>query len=243
MRSTATDSILTSCDSLHCCHSGRVRPALACLAASKLPARYRTRPRIRCDLRPALDEWGVQLRPQGTRGTCSVFTVAAAIEYALAKSGQPGNCLSVEFLNWASNQAAGEADDGSFFSDLWSGFEKHGVCDEEEMPYCDQFDPERQPSPGGFDQRTTDGPRPDLTLHWIKPWDPNKGLNDEQLAAVKATLQAGWPVCGGFLWPKEAKWSDDVLGWAPREGCPRRPQRSSSTASATTPANLAAACS
>ncbi len=169
------------------------------------------------DLRPALDKSGVQLRPQGARGTCSVFTVTAAIEYALARSGQPAKCLSVEFLNWASNQAAGEADDGSFFSDLWSGFEKHGLCDEQEMPYCDQFDPKRQPSPAALAnarQTVATG----LTLHWIKPWDPSKGLNDDQFTAVKTTLQAGWPVCGGFLWPKQAKWSGNVLGWAPREG-------------------------
>jgi hypothetical protein len=146
-----------------------------------------------------------------------VFTVAAALEYALAKSGQPGKCLSVEFLNWASNQTVGEATDGSFFSDLWNGFEKYGVCDEKAMPYCDHFDPERQPSAAALANGKPIAEN-DLTLHWIKPWDPNKGLNDEQFAGVKATLRAGWPVCGGFLWPKEAKWDDGVLGWAPREG-------------------------
>ncbi len=169
------------------------------------------------DLRPLLDKWQVQLRPQGARGTCSVFTVAAAIEYALAKSGRPGKCLSVEFLNWASNQVSGEPDDGSFFSDLWSGFEKFGACDEKDMPYGDQFDPKRQPPAEvvASAKRIADA---DLHLHWIKPWDPNKGLNEEEFAAVKATLRAGWPVCGGFLWPKETKWSDSILGWAPREG-------------------------
>lgn len=168
-------------------------------------------------LRPALDEWGVQQRSQGRRGTCSVFTVTAAIEYALAKSGRPGNCLSVEFLNWASNEAVGEAKDGSFFSDLWSGFESYGICSEVKMPYCPEFDPQRKPSP----EALTDAKRVrdnDLVLHWIKPWDPSKGLSEEQFSAVRATLQAGWPVCGGFLWPKEAKWCDGVLGWAPREG-------------------------
>ena len=169
------------------------------------------------DLRPSLDKWGVQSRSQGSRGTCSVFTVTAAIEYALAKSGRPRNCLSVEFLNWASNQAVGESQDGSFFSDLWSGFESYGVCSETEMPYRPKFDPHRKPSPEALaDAKQTRDTN--LVLHWIKPWDPDKGLNEEQFAAVKATLQAGWPVCGGFLWPKEAQWTDGVLGWAPREG-------------------------
>jgi C1A family cysteine protease len=157
------------------------------------------------DLRSAFDQWGVQARPQGRRGTCSVFTVTAAIEYALAKSGHPNKCLSVEFLNWASNQTVDDARDGGFFSDLWNGFEKYGICNETEMPYRKSFDPNRQPSSAALTQakRLRNA---DLTLHWIKPWDPTKGLNDEQFDAVKATLRAGWPVCGGFLWPKQAEW-------------------------------------
>ncbi len=157
------------------------------------------------DLRSAFDKWGVQARPQGTRGTCSVFTVTAAIEYALAKSGHPNKCLSVEFLNWASNQTVGKTRDGGFFSDLWNGFEKYGICNETEMPYRKSFDPNRQPSSAALTQakRLRNA---DLTLHWIKPWDPTKGLNDEQFDAVKETLASGWPVCGGFLWPKQAEW-------------------------------------
>jgi len=34
---------------------------------------------------------------------------------------QTGTVLSVEFLNWASNQATTNSTDGGFFSDLWSG--------------------------------------------------------------------------------------------------------------------------
>ncbi|MHB8898082.1 MAG: hypothetical protein ACYC6Y_04995 [Thermoguttaceae bacterium] len=185
-------------------------------APSETPDSGPAAPAGSVDLRPALEQWRVQLRPQGGRGTCSVFTVAAAIEYALARSGQPAKCLSVEFLNWASNQVAGEADDGSFFSDLWSGFEKYGVCGEKEMPYQDRFDPRRQPSAAAL-AGAKELAGAELRLHWIRPWDPNQGLSDEEFAAVKATLRAGWPVCGGFLWPKEPKWTGDVLGWAPRE--------------------------
>lgn len=206
--------------------AGRLLAALVFLATTPLPDRAASpeTPDAQAgtaadsvNLRPVFDEFGIQLRPQGTRGTCSVFTVAAAIEYALGKSGKPGSCVSVEFLNWASNQVTGAADDGSFFSDLWSGFEKYGVCDEKEMPYAPKFDSERAPSEAALEQAKRVH-ETDLRLHWIKPWDPNKGLNEEQFAAVKATLKKGWPVCGGFLWPKEAKWTDDVLQWAPRPG-------------------------
>ena len=169
------------------------------------------------DLRSSLDELGVQLRPQGTRGTCSVFTFTAAIEFAMAKSGRPEPCLSVEFLNWASNQVVGQSQDGSFFSDLWSGFEKYGLCDEKAMPYEHKFDSDRRPSAEALSQ-AKGATATDLVLHWIKPWDPHKGLNEEQFADVKATLQKGWPVCGGFLWPKQATWANGVLQWAPREG-------------------------
>ncbi|NLS96897.1 MAG: C1 family peptidase [Planctomycetaceae bacterium] len=206
--------------------AGRLVAALILLATAPLPGRAalpetpdaQAGTDVDCvNLRPVFDELGVQLRPQGSRGTCSVFTVAGAIEYALGKSGKPGSCASVEFLNWASNQVTGEADDGSFFSDLWKGFEKYGVCDEKEMPYADKFDSERAPSETALEQ-AKQVHETDLRLHWIKPWDPNKGLNEEQFAAVKATLKKGWPVCGGFLWPKEAKWIDDVLQWAPHAG-------------------------
>ncbi len=173
------------------------------------------------DLRPVFDRLALPVRAQGGRGTCSVFAVAGAMEYALAKQeGEkqvPATRLSVEFLNWASNQAKGEQEDGSFFSDLWKGFEKYGVCVEDEMPYCAEFNPTLQPSPtalihaGGIRQVGLD-------LHWIKPWNPHKGLTDGQLQAVKDTLRRGWPVCGGFLWPKKARWVEGVLQMAPRDG-------------------------
>ena len=56
-----------------------------------------------------------------------------------------------------------------------------------------------------------------LQLHWIKPWDPQRGLTAEQFELVKETLRDRWPVCGGFLWPKQAKWTDGILQMAPRE--------------------------
>ena len=153
---------------------------------------------------------------QGSRGTCSVFVITQAIEYALAMKQRCAARLSVEYLNWASNQVVEERLDGGFFSDLWKGFQKHGICHEEQMPYAVAFDPGRRPS----DTALADARRHQeagLRLNWIKPWDPNRGLNDEQFAAVKETLRQQWPVCGGFLWPKQAEWSDGVLQMASRE--------------------------
>jgi hypothetical protein len=83
-----------------------------------------------------------------------VFVVTDALEYALAARGGAGPRLSVEFLNWASNQAAGDADDGSYFSDLWNGYVVHGICPDADLPYRPEFDPQLAPSAG-----TGDAPR------------------------------------------------------------------------------------
>ena len=168
------------------------------------------------DLGPLFEKRGLSTRAQGTRGTCSAFTITRAIEYALGEKRRRTSRLSVEFLNWASNQAIGEARDGSFFSDLWKGFELHGICHEDEMPYASEFDPSRRPSKAALAHA---GPcrEAGLRFYWIKPWDPTRGLNDKQFAAVKETLRRRWPVCGGFLWPRQAQWTDGVLQMASRE--------------------------
>lgn len=174
-------------------------------------------PAAEVDLRPAFKQWGFEPRLQGGRGTCSVFTVAGALEYALARKTGERPLLSVEFLNWASNQVAGRMQDGSFFSDLWRGFSVHGVCPESDMPYRDRFDPTLTPS-----DRAKENARrllqEGLRLHWIKEWDPNTGLTEEQLAVIKEVLGRRWPVCGGFRWPKNVQWNEEVLAMAPPEG-------------------------
>jgi len=170
------------------------------------------------DLRPAFKKWGLGPRLQGKRGTCSVFAVAGALEYALASKRGQGMQLSADYLNWASNQALGEMKDGSFFSDLWRGFTIYGACPEQDMPYQDEFGPNRTPS-----EEATDHARQTheigLRLHWIKRWDPNTGLTEKHLAAIKQALGRRWPVCGGFRWPrKPVRWEDDVLETPPPEG-------------------------
>jgi hypothetical protein len=169
------------------------------------------------DLRPGFADMGLQVRPQGARGTCSVFTMVGALEYAWAQHAGEGVPLSVEFLNWASNQAIGQDLDGGFFSDLWQGYEAFGVCDEVTLPYSQAFKPELQPGEaarGEAAQRQA----ADLHLHWIKRWDVNSGLANTEFVEIKRVLAAGWPVCGGFRWPIETHWADGLLEWAPTEG-------------------------
>lgn len=168
------------------------------------------------DLRPEFERLGLGARQQGARPTCSVFTVAGALEFALAR--RDGSCprLSVEFLNWAGNEAAGGAADGGFFSDLWNGFTRHGVCAEERLPYRPAFDPAFSPDTAmRIDARARR--EAGLRFHWIKEWDVKTGLTDAHLEAIGKTLAAGWPVCGGFRWPRDARWVDGVLQMCPAD--------------------------
>lgn len=168
------------------------------------------------DLRPELERLGLTPRRQGDRPTCSAFVVTGALEFAAARATGRGTRLSVEFLNWASNQAVGEARDGGFFSDLWKGFAAHGVCSEHAMPSATKFDPARSPTAEAMaDAKTRLGLA--LRWRWIKEWDVKTGLTEAHLGAIQRALREGWPVCAGLRWPKQEKWVDGVLQMCPPE--------------------------
>ena len=194
--------------------------AVSCFAAALPPETgpHTDPPAAHIDLRPALEAWGLTPRFQGGRGTCSVFAMVGALDYAHARKTGQGVPLSVEYLNWASNQAVQHTADGGFFSDLWKGFAGYGICPEQEMPYRDTFDPNLIP-PEEAKAHALDFLKSGFRLHWIKPWDLTTELTEEQLGAIKQTLNRQWPVCGGFRWPKAAKrWKTDILITPPPEG-------------------------
>ena len=165
------------------------------------------------DLRPQFQKWSLPLRSQGHRGTCSVFTMTGAIEYALASHQQTGTVLSVEFLNWASNQVTSNSADGGFFADLWKGYERFGICPETNCAYRSEYEEHLQPELAAvLAARETASAH--LLLHWIKPWDVTTGLTDKQFFDLQQTLLHRWPVCGGFRWPKHAEWQQHVLQMA-----------------------------
>ena len=189
--------------------------AACLLAALACGAALRAGELASADLRPLFARWGLDARRQGKRGTCSVFVITGAIEFAKAKTRGSSERLSVEFLNWAANVTHGDQKDGGFFADLWNGFTAHGICPEEDMPYRDEFDPKREPGEFARDQGSQ-AHALGLGLRWIKAWNPRKGVNAAQLAEIKRTLLRGWPVAGGFLWPKDPQWDDGVLRMCPR---------------------------
>jgi hypothetical protein len=168
------------------------------------------------DLNPSFRKSGLEPRAQGKRPTCSVFVVAQALELAVARKTGRGRRLSVEFLNWASNDATGKPRDGGNFLDLWKGFQKYGICAEEAMPYLERFRRSGAPTAearAGAKELLALGFR----LHWIKEWDPHRGLTSRQLQRIRETLAAGSPVCGGFLWPKQQVWEKSILQMCPRD--------------------------
>lgn len=170
--------------------------------ASELPAAT--------DLRPVMEAWNLGPRKQGSRPTCSVFTFTGGLEFALGKARKKGARLSVDYVNWAANQERKQARDGGFFSDMWKGFARHGVCEEEEMSYGRKFDEKRSP-----DEKAAASAQATMALglsqHWLKEWNPQTGLSGDEFASIKQTLNSGWPVCGGFRWPKRAEWKDGIL--------------------------------
>lgn len=169
------------------------------------------------DLRREFEQWGLSPRNQGSRPTCSVFTIAGALEFALARRQNRGERLSVEFLNWAANQTRRGNRDGGFFSDMWRGFAAHGICPEAQMPYQPEFDGARTPD-AEVVEKAKSRLALDLQLHWIKRWNVNTGLSGEEFLAIKRTLHRGWPVCSGLRWPHREVWKSDVLQMCPPEG-------------------------
>lgn len=152
------------------------------------------------DLRPVMLEWKLPPRPQGARGTCSIFTTCAAIEFALARATDAPVRLSPEFVNWGAGQAAGRASDGNFFHNALAGFEKHGVCVESRMPYAEAFDADRSPSPEAMRDASAVKELVGRTLkiHWIVPWTPDRfGVDEGQFAAIQRVLADGYPVAAG----------------------------------------------
>jgi hypothetical protein len=162
------------------------------------------------DLAPRMRAWGLPLKAQGPRGTCSVFAIVAAVEYALARRNACGTTLSEQFLNWATHEASGEAGDGGFFSDIWAGFRASGTCAVALAPYSETFDPGYRPGAEAIAQAAALTNKP-FAFHWIKEWDVETGLTDEHVAAVEACLLSGWPVCAGMRWPRQAPWRDGIL--------------------------------
>lgn len=169
---------------------------LSSFADDKTPPSTENLP-TKVDLRPEFERYGLTQRSQGRRGTCSVFATVEAIEYELAKQTGKGERLSVEFANWAANEATGRRDDGDFFHNIHSGIDKHGVCPEEAMPYARRFRPDVAPSEDAKQKAQQFRDRVKIEFHWIRKWSKTPGMTDEDVQQIKAALAAGHCVSAG----------------------------------------------
>lgn len=156
------------------------------------------KPATQVDLRPQFARWGLPVKKQGARNTCSVFTTVGAMEFALSKKFNRGFRLSEEYLNWACNQVIKNStkDRGQFFSDLLKGYEQHGICPEADMPYAKAFSAAYKPT----ERAVSDAQllkQHGLRANWIKPNDGKVGITDAHIEQMKAVLRQGWPVCAG----------------------------------------------
>ncbi|MBL9148141.1 MAG: hypothetical protein JNM94_05540 [Phycisphaerae bacterium] len=152
------------------------------------------------DLRETLKSMGLPPREQGARGTCSIFTTCASIEFALAKYRGKAERLSPEYLNWAASQALGRPSDGNFFHNALAGFETHGICSDAAMPYQPTYDASRVPSSAAAAEaaRVKKEAASALQVHWIIPWKPDRfGVGNAEFDAIKSVLARGYPVAAG----------------------------------------------
>lgn len=149
------------------------------------------------DLRPEFERLGLVQRSQGARGTCSVFATVESVEFAVAALRGKGEPLSIEFANWAANDASNRSDDGDFFHNIIRGIKKHGVCPEARMPYTSEFASDNLPSDSAKAEALQLNVQVKLQFHWLKRWNKSPGLNDEELLQVKEVLSSGHPVSAG----------------------------------------------
>lgn len=155
------------------------------------------------DLRSRFAEFGLEPRAQGKRGTCSVFAITGLIEFTVAQAKGPlEERLSVEYLNWASHRTNGRRVDGSFFSDALNGLREFGICTEAHLPYAAEFDPDLVPPEAAREDALSRRAFSDV---WIKEWNPETGLTDEHMTAIKESLAVGYPVAVGLRWPKKVE--------------------------------------
>lgn len=149
------------------------------------------------DLRPNFEKWGLAVKNQGSRNTCSVCVVTSAMEYALSRRHDKGLPLSVEYLNWGCNRVIGNKteDRGQFFHDLLKGFDKHGICLETSMPYEAKFT-NTEPTSAAKEDAAAQA-KTGFKVQWIKRWSKKAGLSGEQMGQIRDVLDKGWPVCAG----------------------------------------------
>lgn len=181
----------------------RVAFLLAMACAIVFPAAFADTPPLpaQADLAPRFTELGLAPRQQGGRDTCSLCAIATLIEFARGTPATgPESRLSIEYLAWAANEAAGTGGDNAMFYEALCGVAAFGVCTERAWPYASA--PKAMPMPTEVARLEARALQDCCAARWIRCWDVNGPLTAAQFLAVKHALAAGHPVACGMRWPK-----------------------------------------
>lgn len=151
------------------------------------------------DLRSQITSYGLAVKDQGDRGTCSVFAMTFLLEYNWASWGEKNKTqLSEEYLNWATNKTVNNQNDGDFFKNISKGFKNYGIGDAALASYQSVFNPGWQPSKSTIDGGTY---RSLEQQFWVVFDDGVMGKSQEELDKLCHLLDDKIPVAVGQAWP------------------------------------------
>jgi len=155
------------------------------------------------DLRPKIKEYGLAVRDQGSRGTCTIFATTFLIEF---KSSQEKNAKNIDFseeyLNAVANRAGKNKNDGAFFSEAIAGYEEFGILPENFAPYKASYDVNFLAGEDDVTMTLLDrgkynrGYQGEVSVSANQP-DGLPGLSDAQLSALVSELDKGNAVAIG----------------------------------------------
>lgn len=159
------------------------------------------------DLRPEIQSFGLAVRDQGSRGTCSVFALTFLLEYAYDSRLNSGfSALSEEYLNYVAHLVLGTSGDGGFFDQLDNGYQVWGMATATEEPY-------QTTKVSSIQQSLLDAGAlwTRFQVDYVKSWDNTKGASQNQLDSVIAYLDANSPVAFGGWWPTSSAWGTSTV--------------------------------
>ena len=152
------------------------------------------------DLTGELGRRGVFMRNQGARGTCSIHVMVALLDYMYSGLlGKDFANLSIEYSNYFASVAAGNANDGDFFSSVEKGYEEYGIVPESAWAYDANFKYSLEACADRSTQalinygRMFISDKTRLNGYFIKQWGA-AGLSDEQFDKIIAYLDGGIPL-------------------------------------------------
>jgi len=170
-----------------------VAPTMTWAQPQPLPTKINLVPEVeRAELAP---------RAQGKRDTCSLFAITALAEFESARVTKVrGQSFSEEFLIWAGRTATAHKQEQAMFYEAVQGLNSFGICTQALMPYEKTTENRHKPSAAALADAKARSGR--WQVNWIKRWDVQAPLTDEQMTAIKQALARGHPVACGLRWPK-----------------------------------------